>query len=145
MRRNRKIPKKMSVVATNTMRFGVIIVFSFVMVILNMLSSSSCTQLLKNKGELERELAKLEDARTREATRWEAMTTPERVEEALFRHGLAMKMPQAIQNVQMRADGTPYPGQPSLARATQRNGVASTARAIPVTARKYRPRQGRSR
>ena len=44
----------MSVVATNSMRFGAIIVFFFVMVILNLLSSSSCTQLLKQKGEMER-------------------------------------------------------------------------------------------
>ena len=39
MRKNRKIPKKMSVVATNTMRFGAIIVFFFIMVILKHLIS----------------------------------------------------------------------------------------------------------
>ena len=69
MRRNRKIPKKMSVVATATMRFGAILVFFFVMVLFNLLSSTSCSQLMKTKGELERELARLEDARMREATR----------------------------------------------------------------------------
>ena len=61
MRRNRKIPKKMSVVATNTMRFGAIIVFFFVMVILNLLSASSCTQLQNAKGALEREIVKLDE------------------------------------------------------------------------------------
>ena len=60
MRKNRKIPKKMSVVAANSMRFGAIIVFFFVMVILNLLSSSSCNMLLKEMGAKERELAKLE-------------------------------------------------------------------------------------
>ena len=119
MRRNRKIPKKMSVVATNTMRFGAIIVIFFVMVILNLLSSSSCKQLLKRQGELERELVKLEDSRLRESTRWEEMKTPEKVEAALMRHGLAMRPPLAKQTVQMRGDGTPYPGQLSLARARQ--------------------------
>ena len=127
MRKNRKIPKRMSVVATNTMRFGAIIVFFFLMVILNLLSASSCTQLLKTQGELERELAKLEDSSMRESTRWEEMKTPERVEVALLRHGLLMRPPRPEQTVQMRANGTPYPGQLSLARARQR-GVGAPQR-----------------
>ena len=128
MRKNRKIPKKMSVVATNTMRFGAIIVFLFVMVILNLLASSSCTQLMKAKGEKERELVRLDEARMRESTRWDEMKTPEKVEVALLRHGLAMKLPRPDQNVRMRADGTPYPGQISLARARQRCGGAVASR-----------------
>ena len=135
MRRNRKIPKRMSVVATTTMRFGAILVFFFVMVLFNLLSSTSCSQLMKTKGELERELARLEDARMREATRWEEMKTPERIEAALLRHGLSMKIPRADQNVQMKADGTPYPGQLSLARARQRLGVERTASVAPVSVR----------
>ena len=122
MRRNRKVTKKMSVVAANTMRFGAIIVFFFVMVILNLLSSSSCSQLLKTKGALELELAKLEDSRMRESTRWEEMKTPERIERALIRHGLSMRPPRPEQTVRMKADGTPYVGQLSIARARQRNG-----------------------
>ena len=129
MRKNRKIPKKMSVLATNTMRFGAIIVFLFVMVILNLLASSSCTQLMKAKGEKERELVNLDDERNREATRWEEMKTPEKVGAALLKHGLAMKTPRADQVVRMRADGTPYPGQLAIARARQRMGSAVTARA----------------
>ena len=126
MRRNRKIPKKMSVVATNTMRFAAIIVFFVFMVILNLLSSSSCTQLLKAKGELEREIAKLDDTKMRESTRWEEMTTPEKVEEALLRHGLAMKLPRADQTVRLMADGRPRPGQLSVAKAKMRGGLAPT-------------------
>ena len=142
MRKNRKIPKKMSVVATNTMRFGAIIVFFFVMVILNLLSSSSCTQLLKVKGELEREIMKLDDARMRESTRWEKMKTPEKVEEALLRHGLAMKLPRADQTVRLKADGTPRPGQLSLAKAKMR-GV-SVVVAEPKGASKVPYRRKRS-
>lgn len=137
MRRNRRVTKKMSVVATNTMRFGAIIVFFFVMVILNLLSSSSCTQLLKTQGELERELVRLEDARMRESTRWEEMKTPERVEVALLRHGLAMHPPRPEQTVQMKSDGMPYPGQISLARARQRTGSMAMAQ-VPTP---VRPRQ----
>ena len=120
MRKNRKIPKKMSVVAANSMRFGAIIVFFFVMVIINLLSSSSCTMLLKEKGAKEKELAKLEETRTQEATRWEGLKTTEKLEIALLRHGLSMKLPRPDQCVRMRADGTPlYQNQVSLRRARQ--------------------------
>ena len=117
MRKNRKMPKRLSVMATNTMRFGAIIVVFFVMVILNVLSSSSCTQLLKTQGELEREIARLEDARMRESTRWEEMKTPEKVEMALLAHGLSMKFPRPDQTVRMMDNGLPRPGQLSLAKA----------------------------
>ena len=127
MRKNRKIPKKMSVVATNTMRFGAIIIFFFVMVILNVLSSQSCTQLQNAKGALEREIVKLDEARTRESTRWEEMKTAESIETALLRHGLSMRTPGPAQTVVLRADGTPRPGQLSLAKAKMRTGVAAAA------------------
>ena len=39
MRKNRRIPKKMSVVASNTMHFGALIVVFSVMVIVNLLAS----------------------------------------------------------------------------------------------------------
>ena len=105
MRKNRKVSKRMSVIATNTMRFGAIIVFFFVMVILNILSSSSCTQLLNEKGLKERELAKQEEAYQRESTRWEEMKTPEKIEAALFRHGLRMSPPRADQCVRLNERG----------------------------------------
>lgn len=143
MRKNRKIPKKMSVVATNTMRFGAIIVFFFVMVILNLLSSSSCTQLLKAKGELEREIAKLDDARMRESTRWEEMKTPEKIEEALLKHGLAMKLPRADQTVRVKADGALRPGQISVARARKRGAMADVV-AVQKSAPKVPYRRKRS-
>ena len=120
MKRNRKIPKKMSVLATNTMNFGVIVVVAVAMIILHQLASSSCTQLMKSIGEKERELARLEEARTRESLRWEEMKTPEKIEMALLRHGLKMSIPRPDQFVHMKADGTPYPGQLSVSRARHR-------------------------
>lgn len=117
MKRNRRVTKKMSVMAVNTMRFGSIIVCSFVMVIINMLADSSCTQLMRSLGSKEKELAKLEDSRMREASRWEGMKTPEKLEMALLKHGLSMKLPRPDQNVRMRSDGTPYPAQIAVAKA----------------------------
>lgn len=116
-RKNRKIPKKMSVVASNTIYFGAIILVFFAMVMLNLLASSSCTQLMKAIGEKERELSKLENSRIRESSRWEEMKTAEKIERALLRHGLSMRPPHPDQIVRMRSDGTPYPGQLSIARA----------------------------
>ena len=136
MRKNRKVPKKMSVVATNTMRFGAIILFFFVMVILNLLSSSSCKQLENAKGALEREIVKLDEARTRESTRWEEMKTTENIEAALLRHGLSMKLPRPDQTVRLMADGTPRPGQLSLAKSKMRTGVAALASAAPAKSSK---------
>ena len=128
----------MAVVATNTMRFGAIIVFFFVMVILNLLSSSSCTQLLNEKGEKERELAKLEESHRRESTRWEEMKTPEKVEAALFRHGLRMSTPRADQCIRLNARGVPYPNQLALTRLRQRAGTAATVRYVAPSARAKR-------
>ena len=127
MRKNRRVTKKMSVVATNSMRFGAIIVFFFVMVILNLLSSQSCSQLLKQKGEMEREIAKLEDAHMRESTRWEEMKTSENIEAALLHHGLSMQTPRPDQTVRLLPDGTPRPGQLSLTKSKSRLNVRTVA------------------
>ena len=126
MAKNRRIPKRRSVVMTNTMRVGAVLGMLFVMSIINLLASSSCQQLLKAIGEDERELARLEDARQREASRWEEMKTPEKIEQALLRHGLSMRAARADQEVHMKSNGEPYPGQISVARARQRQmNVAS--------------------
>ena len=135
----------MSVVATNSMRFGAIIVFFVMMVILNLLSSSSCTQLLKQKGEMEREIAKLDDARMRESTRWEEMKTTENIEAALLRHGLSMHMPRPDQTVRLLPDGTPRPGQISVAKAKMRTGFTAAAVKHPATSSYRRPRPAKTR
>lgn len=137
----------MSVVATNSMRFGAIIVFFVVMVILNLLSSQSCTHLQNAKGALEREIVKLDEARTRESTRWEEMKTTENIEAALLRHGLLMKLPRPDQTVRLMADGTPRPGQLSLAKSKMRTGAMSIASVAPFpkkTAPKVAYRRQRS-
>ena len=127
MRRNRKRSKKMSVMAANTMHFGAVIVMLFVMVIINYLASSSCQKLMKSIGEKERALNRLEEERVRESARWEEMKTPEKLESALLQHGLAMRYPKADQVVRLKANGRPYPGQLSVAKARQRNGLTAAS------------------
>lgn len=144
MRKNKKVSKKMSVIATNTMRFGAIIVFFFVMVIFNLLSSSSCTQLMNEKGQKERELAKLEESFRRESTRWEEMKTPEKVEAALFRLGLKMSTPRPDQQIRLDANGAPCPNQLALKRLRQRSATATAGlSSSPTSASRHSPRRVR--
>lgn len=140
MKKNRRVNKKMSVNTEIATHLGAVIAFLFVMVIVNLLASSSCQQLMKRIGEQEKELARLEDSCNRESTRWEEMKTPEKVEAALLRHGLAMRPPRAEQNVHMNANGVPYAGQLSVARAKTRAAAnLALASTLPVkTAKKGR-------
>lgn len=117
----------MSIVAQNAAHVAAIMLMLFVMVIVNLLANSSCSQLMKSIGEKERLLAKLEDERSRESARWEEMKTPEKLERALTRHGLAMRYAKPSQIVRLRADGTPFPGQLSVAKAMQRDTASAVA------------------
>lgn len=124
MRKNKIHSKKMSVVASNTLHVGAVIVMLSAMVIIYLLSSSKCEQIMKQVGEKEGELARLEDDRVRESIRWEEMKSTENLERQLaFFHLDKMKYPKEDQIVRMRADGRPYPGQLSVARARQQNGL----------------------
>ncbi len=126
------MPKKMSVMAGRSVQIGALIITCFAMVILNMLASSSCKQLENTIGEKKRQIDSLEDSYKREKANWEKMLTPANLEQALLRHGLAMKFPKTEQVVRMDAAGRPYPGQRSVARATQRNKAAQSAKYTPV-------------
>ena len=139
MGKNWKISKKMSVVAQNTAYAGAIMLMLFVMVIVNMLASSSCSPLMKSIGEKERILARLEDERSRESARWEELKTPQNLEVALNRHGLAMRYPKASQTVRLReGSGQLIPSQLSVAKEMQRSRNAMTASDNPG---KQRPRR----
>ena len=120
------------------MYVGVVIVMLFVMVIINQLTASSCDQLMRSIGEKEKTLARLEESRQRELSRWEEMTTPDRLEHSLMKHGLSMHSAKPAQNVRMRADGRPYPGQFALtqaeARANRRNSARAAFSPRPATA-----------
>jgi hypothetical protein len=127
MKKNRRISTKMSVMAQRSVYIGSIIISLFLMVVLNFLAKSSCSQLSNSIGLKERELAKLQDECTRESARWEQMQTPERLEKALVRHNLPMLLAKASQNIRMRPDGKPYPNQISVAKASMRSPSVATA------------------
>ena len=138
MKRNRKVPKKMSAVVACTMYAGAVMLTLFVMVIVNLLASSSCGQLERSTKEKERQLERLEDERQRESARWEQMKTPERLEMALRRMGLAMRFAHAEQVIYMTADGQPKPAQISVALAQRRLNEKGMATASVRTNRSRR-------
>jgi len=136
MRRNRKMPKKYSVVAGRTMQLAAVLVMAFAMAILNRLASSSCKQLTATIREKERQLARLEDEKSRESARWEAMKTSDKLEAALLRNGLKMDYADPVtQVVRLRKDGRPYEGQKSVARAAQRNRTMAASASYRPSAR----------
>ncbi len=129
----------MSAMAHRTFHLGAIGVVFFATVVMNLLANSSCNQLMKRIGEDERTLARLDDELERESARWEEMKTPENLERALYRHGLAMKFPRPDQYVYMRADGTPRPGQLSVTLARRAAaGGGTVARVVPRATHKRR-------
>ena len=135
-RKNRRTTQRHSIVASTAIRSGAILVALFVMVIFNMLSSSRCTQLVSEKCKMERELAKLEDARTRESSRWEEMKTPDKIEAALVKHGLRMSLPRFDQIIRIRRDGTIPAGQIAVTRARQRGAMEKSAAYRPSRTRR---------
>ncbi len=116
MKKNRKRTKEMSVVASRSMHIGAIIMALFVIGIIYLLASSSCTQLQKLIGEKEKKLVKLENDRKRASAAWDSLNSPENLNKMLRKHGLAMYYPHAHQIVRMGKDGRATPGQTSLAR-----------------------------
>jgi len=140
MRKNRKRSTRMSVTASRSMHFAAVIMMLFVMVIVNMLASSRCDQMMKRIGEKENLLAKLEKDRERESGRWDQVNTPDNLDRMLLRLGMSMKYPRAEQIVRMDGSGRPERGQISLARAARRRSekasVASNAKSVPSTRRR---------
>ncbi len=127
MSRNRKVSKKMSVVARRAGSVGALMVLTLAGAMMYICASSSCKELQKRIGEKEKTLERLEGERERECARWEELKTPEKLEQALARHGLAMRYAKPSQIVRLRADGRPVPGQLSVARESQRSRAALTA------------------
>lgn len=120
MRKNRKMSKKMSVMAGRSVQIAAVMIMAFAMVILYLLAKSNCSQLENSIKAKQKQLAKLEDERTRESARWEGMKTGEKLEAALLRHGLSMRYPKSEQLVRMKPDGRPYPGQLSVTLMNER-------------------------
>jgi len=85
---------------------------------------AKCAQLGQDIRKNEQKYAAFEDECVREEARWSEKKTPEKLEQAMLQHGIAMSYPTADQVVRMDASGQPVAGQLSLVRF-QRNLSAS--------------------
>jgi len=109
--------------ASRSMHLGAVIVMLFVMVIVNLLASSRCDQMMKTIGEKENLLAKLTRDCERECGRWDQINTPDNLDRILPKLGMSMKYPRAEQIVHMDSKGCVVRGQISVARAERRQSA----------------------
>lgn len=113
MRRNRKRQVHAKVLPPSMAGMIVLIVS---MVLSYWFMDSKCAQLGQEIRKHEQKFAALEDERVREEARWSEKNTPEKLEQAMLQHGIAMSYPAADQVVRMDLAGQPLPGQLSLVR-----------------------------
>ena len=117
MRRNRKRQVQAKVLPPSVVGMIVLIVS---LVLCYWFMDAKCAQLGQEIRKHEQKIAQLEDERVREEARWSEKKTPEKLEQAMLQHGIAMNYPTADQVVRMDASGQPVAGQLSVVRF-QRN------------------------
>ncbi len=113
MRRNRKKRVHAKVLPPSVAGIIVLVVS---LVLVYWFVDAKCGQLGQEIRKHEQQLSALEDERVREEARWSEKKTPEKLEQAMLQHGLAMNYPSAEQVGRMDAAGQPVPGQLALAR-----------------------------
>lgn len=131
MRRNKRV-KKNSRFATSSMGVASLIVSAFIMLMIFFATNSRCSTITREIGLREKTLQRLDAELTREKTRWDEMKVPERLNIALTRFGLEMKVQKEDQIIRMGRNGVPAPGQLALARlrgTTEPSQRTSVARA----------------
>lgn len=128
MRKNRYRSKNLSVMTRHTIHAFVIIIVLGIASGMNILAESRCMEVRAEIGNREKQLAQVEKACERESTRWEELKTAENLDRMLLKHGLAMRYPRPDQIVRLKADGTPYPGQISVASIRRQNPNAVVAK-----------------
>lgn len=117
----------MSVAAAGSWNVFAMLFVVVVAAILNLMAEAGCEQETNLIGDKERQIKALEDAKVREAARWEELKTADKLEERLYRNGMKMSYAQPQQIIRINAAGKVIPGQRSVALAKQRSRTRSTA------------------
>ena len=130
MRRNYK---KKSVNFESVPQLAITIIIVLAIVLMScVVIDSKCSDLIQQIHVHERDIAALENKRVREEAQWNEKKTPEKLEQAMLQHGLAMSYPAADQVVRIDAAGVPLPNQISVARFNRNRSanerVAKTGR-----------------
>jgi hypothetical protein len=120
MRKNRK--RQLSVKVLPHWPAGIIVLL-VTLVLGYWFMDSKCSMLNQEMRKHEQKYAALENERVREESRWNEKKTPEKLEQAMLQHGIAMSYPTPEQVVRMDGGGVPLAGQLSVVRF-QRNRSA---------------------
>lgn len=118
MRRNRRRYAKIS-----TVNHKVVTLFSLLALVVTLGAlaglalRSSISKTAREIGKLEKEAKSLRTERTRAETKWSACVKPERLDEALSRHGLHMDLASGEKIVSLR--GRQPPSQVDLSGSTR--------------------------
>lgn len=115
MRKNKKISKRMSRLTVNMMHLGAIMLTFFVMVVLNLMASSSCSQLTKIIADKDKQLADSKVELSKNIVRWDSVKSSVNLERALVVRGMSMNYPKSNQIVRMDERGRVIPSQNSVA------------------------------
>ncbi len=113
MRRNRKKQMHAKVVPHSVAGIFLLVIG---LVLLYWMMDSKCAVNGQEIRKYEQKLQSIEAEYAREEARWNEKNTPEKLQEAMLQHGIAMSYPSADQVVRMDASGQPAAGQLSLAR-----------------------------
>lgn len=127
MRRNRK--RRLSVKVLPHWPAGIIVLL-VTLVLGYWFMDSKCAMLDQEMRKHEQKYAALENERVREESRWNEKKTPEKLEQAMLQHGIAMSYPTPEQVVRMDGSGVPLASQLSVVRFQRsRNASERVAKA----------------
>ena len=113
MRRNRKKQVHAKVVPSSVAGIFMLMIG---LALLYWVMDSKCDVDGQEIRKYEQKLQSIEAEYAREEARWNEKNTPEKLEEAMLQHGIAMSYPSADQVVRMDTLGIPVAGQLSIAR-----------------------------
>ncbi|MBP7637758.1 MAG: hypothetical protein KBA18_07765 [Kiritimatiellae bacterium] len=113
MRRNRKKQVHAKVVPSSVAGIFMLMIG---LALLYWVMDSKCDVDGQEIRKYEQKLQSIEAEYAREEARWNEKNTPEKLEEAMLQHGIAMSYPSADQVVRMDTSGIPVAGQLSIAR-----------------------------
>lgn len=137
MRKNKKISKRMSRLTVNMMHLGAIMLTFFVMVVLNLMASSSCSQLTKIIADKEKQLADSKVELSKNIVRWDSVKSSVNLERALVVRGMSMNYPKSNQIVRMDERGRVIPSQNSVAVLRRKKQEQERSTASFETRRSY--------
>ncbi len=113
MRKNRKRHVNAKVLSPALVGMSVLIVS---LTLIYCCLDSKCNQLGQEIRKNEQRFEALEDEYVREEARWNDNRTPEKLNQAMLRHGLEMDYPAPDQMVRIDVSGEPLAGQIALAK-----------------------------